>query len=241
MKLELEDRIDSKIEEKTNQIKEQLEAEISARATARYNDNAEQLAEEINKVREDLTSYVDSTIEERLEDMKGNTDTEHRQGPNLSPNSKSTIALEIERQIQQELYDKESRKMNIVVYGIAEGENEETDRIELLQMCQEGLKITTSTDTFTRTKRLGPKKIGGSDRPLLVTVKDLATKTQMFKSAKYLKEGKYSKIALKNDMTKNERVREKALWEEAKAKTTASGDGEYRVRGPPWARKIVKM
>ena len=59
----------------------------------------------------------------------------------------------------------------------------------------------------------------------------------------YLKDmQKYQGINVSNDLTKTERGNEKRLWEEAKKmnENDASGDFTYKVRGPPWARKLVK-
>ncbi len=53
---------------------------------------------------------------------------------------------------------------------------------------------------------------------------------------------KYQKMSVKNDLTEKQRKREKELREEAKKKENeASGEASFRVRGPPWARKIVKV
>jgi hypothetical protein len=54
---------------------------------------------------------------------------------------------------------------------------------------------------------------------------------------------KYKDINVSNDLTKTERVREKEPWEEAKKMKDKddSGDYEYKVRGPPWARKVAKI
>jgi hypothetical protein len=49
-------------------------------------------------------------------------------------------------------------------------------------------------------------------------------------------------VRIGNDLTRTEREEEKKLYEKSKKLQEAdSGEHRYRVRGPPWARKIVKV
>ncbi len=51
------------------------------------------------------------------------------------------------------------------------------------------------------------------------------------------------KISVHHDLTKNQREDEKKLREQAKKMESEDESGEYnyRIRGTPWARRIVKM
>lgn len=53
----------------------------------------------------------------------------------------------------------------------------------------------------------------------------------------------FSGISVANDMTKTERENNKEMVEKAKEKTDRDPLGKryFLVRGPPWARKIVKI
>jgi hypothetical protein len=57
------------------------------------------------------------------------------------------------------------------------------------------------------------------------------------------KKQKYENVSVSNDLTQTEREMEKKLWSEAKRQqiSDVSGDYMYKVRGPPWARRIVKI
>ncbi|KAH3823735.1 hypothetical protein DPMN_125553 [Dreissena polymorpha] len=52
-----------------------------------------------------------------------------------------------------------------------------------------------------------------------------------------------SKIGVTHDMTKAEREQNNELIDLAKGKTSNDNSGKFHflVRGPPWARKIVKV
>jgi hypothetical protein len=79
-----------------------------------------------------------------------------------------------------------------------------------------------------KTHRLGKFDQEKACRPLLVQLQSV--------------EPKYKDINVSNDLTKTERAKEKELWEEAKKMDKDdSGDYEYKVRGPPWARKVAKI
>ena len=48
--------------------------------------------------------------------------------------------------------------------------------------------------------------------------------------------------SIQNDLTKKEREEEKKLLDEARANEALDGGKtRFRVRGPPWARRIVRM
>ena len=51
------------------------------------------------------------------------------------------------------------------------------------------------------------------------------------------------KISVRHDLTKKQRDEEKKLREEAKKMEAEdkSGEFDYRIRGPPWERRIAKM
>lgn len=49
-------------------------------------------------------------------------------------------------------------------------------------------------------------------------------------------------IKLSNDLTKTEREQEKMLFEKTKELNKEySGEFQFRVKGPPWARRIAKF
>ena len=91
--------------------------------------------------------------------------------------------------------------------------------------------------------RLGKK--ADHPRPLLVELSDGSLKGVIFRNLHKLAnhpEESFRKLRMKHDMTKDERERAKLLYEQAKAQEMEDqGKFRYRVRGPPWDMKIVKV
>ena len=92
-------------------------------------------------------------------------------------------------------------------------------------------------------QRLGKK--ADHPRPLLVELSDGSLKGVIFRNLHKLAnhpEESFRKLRMKHDMTKDERERAKLLYEQAKAQEMEDqGKFRYRVRGPPWDMKIVKV
>ena len=77
---------------------------------------------------------------------------------------------------------------------------------------------------------------------MLVSFESTESKRELFRNIKKLKNEDLGNIRISNDLTKAERDQEKTLKEEAIRKSNSeSGEFIYRVRGPPWNRKIVKL
>ena len=107
---------------------------------------------------------------------------------------------------------------------------------------------TCKIQTSEENKILKLTRIGKSDkdklkRPMLATFESIATKKQLFKNIRLLGANEELRnVSISNDLTRTEREQEAALRAEAKRlNDEASGDCQYRVRGPPWARKVVKI
>ena len=103
-------------------------------------------------------------------------------------------------------------------------------------------KIHWSRKTY-RKLTLGKFDQQKARRPLLVQLQSVDAKITLFKNVHYMKAlPKYKDINVSNDLAKTERAREKELWEEAKNTKDKddSGNYEYKVRGPSWARKVAK-
>lgn len=157
--------------------------------------------------------------------------------------------------IMSEINDRKARECNIVIYGIGESNSEiKDDRIahdcskvsELLLLCK---AISEADQGFTKPIRLGkfqkdlPEE-ERKNRPLLVPLTDLDVKKALFRNIKNMGQSEdYQKISICNDLTKAERNQEKLLRKEAakKKQENSSGEYTYKVRGPPWARKVMKV
>ena len=106
------------------------------------------------------------------------------------------------------------------------------------KLYKEGLKLDSSP-ACTKMTRLGTKR-ANVNRPILIQFVEDSSKDLVFRNVKNLKGTIFIKVGIKNDLTKKERQKEKELWEEVKRRNENSGEEKYKIRGPPWARKITK-
>ena len=75
-------------------------------------------------------------------------------------------------------------------------------------------------------------------------MKDTNKKMELFKRLSNLRdaEDKYKSLSIQYDLTKKEREEGRKLLEEARTnEMNDEGKWLYRVRGPPWATKIVRF
>ncbi len=149
----------------------------------------------------------------------------------------------------REVKDQESRKCNIILHNVTEkqSDNEEErtkhDREQLKELgkvCKESIK----KEDLVQMKRLG-KRNPNKPRPLLVEFKDEEKKHGLMSNLVNLSKASEGlrKISVRHDLTKEQRDEEKKLREEAKKMEAEdkSGEFDYRIRGPPWERRIAKM
>ena len=152
-------------------------------------------------------------------------------------------------QVMSEINERKQRELNIVIHGVEEcfsdskEERIDHDRQHLLQVLGTCDRAVRGED-LGKVIRIGRFNRDKPKRPLLVTVKTNEVKRKIFKGAGNLKSsGKYKEVKVANDLTKAEREQERVLFNKAKELEKEQGSGDYlfRVRGPPWARKVVKV
>ena len=148
-----------------------------------------------------------------------------------------------------EINERKQRENNIVVHGIPEmdsesaGERVSHDRRQIADILQ---TCTGSSDSklVVKVNRLGKYDSENPKRPILATLSDSGTKRKLFQNIRKLGDAgpMYKEVRISNDFTKAEREQERKLVGEMKElQSQESGDFVYRIRGPPWARKIVKL
>lgn len=203
--------------------------------------------EEINKVE---TKQVDTVSTTRnIQDMI------HEEVEKLVQDStaKDTSSLKAEKhttvsEVVDEIQERKSRENNIIIKGFPEcdSENSEERKTYERNFVQElGKACNTNIEdkNIKIARRIGKYDKENQKRPLLVIFRENDTKRCLFKNInKINKNEKYTNIRVCNDLTKEERENERKLWELAKdlREQDTSGDFTYKVRGPPWARRVVK-
>jgi hypothetical protein len=106
-----------------------------------------------------------------------------------------------------------------------------------------GLELELSNEV-DKMFRLGKKRPDDKPRPLLVALKDENTKRLLFSKLNKLKncDEPLCNVTIQHDMTRVERDQAHELFLDAKKKTQSSGGKWlYKVRGPPWDQRIVRL
>jgi hypothetical protein len=149
-----------------------------------------------------------------------------------------------------ELEERRAKENNIVIHGIQElnsqigTERKDHDTKEALNILK-GCKMKEEKRKIVRVARLGRYDKDNTKRPLLVAFENIECKKELFRNIKNLQEDEtFKDIRIKNDLTRTEREQEAKLREETKELNEQAqwkgDDVRFRLRGPPWDRKIVK-
>ncbi len=226
---EIEDRCKDMMELFDNRI-QNLEEEMKKKCSKDY---------VLGLVQEEITKCVNTV---RKDETKAQT-------PPLGNETDSENQKEDVTAVLKEINERKKRECNMIIYGAKECRSEENETrrkhdIGLVQKLSEACGTNLEEESVMKTVRLGrfDKEAEEMKRPLLVTFSEAEQKVAFFKKAGALKTNKeYEKVRLANDLTKSEREAEKKLYLEAKELKEKSGEYTFKVRGPPWARRIVKL
>lgn len=218
---------DRKIEDRCNEIMAMYELRVT-----KLENEMEQkcdegkvreiMKEEITKLRADPTNI----------EIRGKQNTTDMENPQLM----STVLTEIN--------ERKRREVNIVVYGSKECKSQSTEErvkydMDVVKKIFVVCEAKLEEGNIAKVIRLGRYTSDKADRPILVAFDKIERKQELFKNIHKLRESTVSELRISNDLTKTEREMDKKLYEEAKDKS--QGEDTFKVRGPPWARKIVKV
>lgn len=224
--------MDLKIEDRCNQIMKDYEDRITQLETT--------MVEKCDE------SRVREIIKDELGKVENNEDTVDGATQNISTN---TVKKETVTTVIDEMNERKSRENNLIIFGFEENQSEVRQEridhdIQQVKELYKACKIQLDTTSIKKTGRLGKFNNEKRDRPLLVTLSSVESKLVLFINIHRIRElTEYEKVNVSNDLTKAEREKEKQLWQEAKKQQLKdkSGDFIYKVRGPPWARRVMKL
>ncbi len=211
--------------------------------------NQQKLEEKVNRLEEKIDNKAEKAeveeIRERVTTLEDKVKSNQEEIPTPSTSSGQGNPSDVIKEIK----DQEERMRNIILFNVPESKatdiNERTKHDkeevkEITKICN----ATIKKDEMIRAIRLGKKPNGDKPRPLLIEISSEPKKKALFKNLSKLQNApeKYRSISIQNDLTQKQREREKIMREEAKKKEQeASGEVKFRVRGPPWDRRIVKI
>ena len=150
--------------------------------------------------------------------------------------------------VMEEINERKKREKNMLIFGIPESTADDPTERQTYDLNQVNelftdCDITLDPANIENCKRLG-KYNAEKTRPILTALQSVDVKVTLFKNMyKAKKMPKYEKVGVSNDLTKTERQEEKKLFSLAQELQQKEGKGEFlfKVKGPPWARRIVKV
>ena len=212
-------------------------------------DNQKKLQKRVSdleiEVKKKLSKEDIKGLEDRVEQLEkgGNTKNEAKDTEGTSRKEPTTS------EVVKEIKDQESRKCNIILHNVQEKQSDNEDERnkhdrEQLKELGKVCKQTIKKEDVVMMRRLG-KRNPNKPRPILVEFRDEEKKSGLMSNLVNLSKAPDAlrKISVQHDLTKKQRDEEKLLREEAKKMEAEddSGEFDYRIRGPPWARQIKKM
>lgn len=210
--------------------------------------NTDNIQERLEKQEEKIKDLSTSKLAEKDNSTRGNQEEE-----------KSKVVKEVTRNIQERM----SRQKNIIIFRMPEiDSNLKTEITDYDERCVRDIcKVTAGTEYVDfECRRLGSRKVNEErdqtstetnqkfvPRPMMVNFREEKDKAKMMTNLYRLGNNDNIKwiknISVKNDMTPQERERDKILRKEAKEKNEVNTEENfvYLVRGPPWQRVVTKV
>ena len=136
--------------------------------------------------------------------------------------------------------DREDRENNVIIFSVSETDKD-NDIKTFNQMCTQSLGFVDAPKVSMT--RLGTKR-SNHKRPIKVSFQERWDKRKFLAKLYKLKQDeKFQGIRVAHDMCEDDRLENKRLLKEAYSRNQKEQptDFKYKVRGPPWALKIVKV
>ena len=138
-------------------------------------------------------------------------------------NLENLIEEKVDERLAERM-DQESRKLNVIIYGLQESKKEDTaarkeddmqDFAALADLLDVNLVVTSCTRLGKRDEKKTTHK-----RPLKLVLAEMREKSALLRSSKKLREvtGRYEKVFINPDLTPAQREKDKKLVDELKAK-----------------------
>ena len=197
-----------------------------------------------------------STMQEDIKTLKGSSKIDKVEEllddriENKSKSLEKVVDVKFKRQ-NEEMIEHDKRKDNIVLFNAEEATTILKDErvkhdIKLFTDLCSACEVYMSPAQIISTTSLGKKKEDGTPRLLVIKLCDNSIKRTVLRNvnkAKSLSDDRLNNIRVNHHPTANDRIMAKQLYEEPKTRqqNDTSGDFCYKVRGPTWDMKIVKL
>ena len=241
--------LDSKLNEVMTRI-DNLEAKLSTILQSKLDNLEVNLMKVIDKKIDDRISEVEKKFTKLVESKISAFENDFQSRLKSSNHKIIDTKDDIKNIVNSTLSDIEKsneRKTNLVAFNVAESPSNLKSEIlkhdrsifdKIIDTCE--VKTFIKEDDVIEIKRLG--KRGDKPRPVLVKFRDANLKKPLFRNLGKLKDVvELKQVRIQHDMSKEERLIEKERYEKLKEMNEKSENKIFRIRGPPWDRKIVKI
>ena len=241
------------IQDQMSEVRKEL-ADTKNKIENRVN-TVESRVDSINTAMDKLQEEVTEGLEKLKAEAEDRNKTENKRDTdanNTPATSHPTVTQEVLNTVNEQ-----SRKKNVVIFGLTEKNTNLREEIKThdLETVQDIIKHVTDVDECPKmtTTRLGKRPDNTEStstndqtpakRPVLVRFENEADKSTFMKRLYRLKGSSFAHISVKQDMTREEREKEKKLREEAKNLNNSNKDQNiiYLVRGETWNRRVEKV
>lgn len=210
---------------------------------ASMNKKVQDIQTETNKMKQldDKVVYLEQLVQSSV--VGGPPQAEKNAAESLSP--KNSVQATVSEAVR-EMEERKLRENNIVIFGVQEKDSRVSQEriqhdLEYVKQILVTCGVETEVSSIRGVSRLGKYDVNRRKRPLHVGFTDKKGKMELFKNIRALQGNpEYTNVSITNDLTKEQREQEKKLLLEAK-NLTDSGRGIFKVRGPPWARKVIQV
>ena len=232
---------------------ESLELRLEEKLDTHVRSITQKLPDQLSTLEMKLENQLKSLSEEMPQSMtKTWTSLFKKDEMTESQPSFKTIMKETLEEQKKEDVDRENRENNIIIYNVEESEQVDTgerkkEDVKFFNiLCQEVLQISSpSAKNFIRLGRKPAAEDSQRPRPLKVVMDSKDDRSKIMRNLTKLKdaEERYRKISITYDYCQEDR--EKIKTKVVEAKQLEEGDQSknfrYRVRGPPWDLRIIKI
>ena len=228
-----------------------LKSSISELKTAKT--QFEDLHKKLEKTAKNLTK-IDTTIQSTEKSVKKFADFfTADSGPKSAEGFSSSLAKKTAFHLQKSVQQTEDRENNAIMFAVPEqtsaspDERKEKDTNYFKQFCEQALGIDNIP--LENIQRIGkrPEDITSSSRPLKICFGTAFDKRKFMASLRNLKnlepESEFRKVNISHDLSQEQRDETKKLLKTAYDKNQEKTDQSFlwKVRGPPWNLKLVKV
>ena len=231
------------------QAKEVGKAYWACRGCMNFNTKWNNQMKEVSR-RQDETEAKVASNSDKIEEVRMVTEELRRE---LREQAKKTEGIQerMESALDEELREREARRLNLVIHGLPEPEEyikDPKERMEKDKLECEKLFVTMKARTRYQgvrfCRRIGEK--GGDPRPVVIGVYSEDEKRHLLEKAKELRHSRYENVTLVPDMTKSQRRGEQKLRDEADRRNnvlTAEDRGKnlkWLVVGKRGEKRLIK-